>query len=467
MRSLPTIPRPPLRHMATAAAVAALAACSMIPDRSAPDVTVPAAWDGPAAAAAAPEASASWWRSFGNAELTALVEQSLAANHDLAAARERIAQARAALRSTGAGQWPTLDGSGAASRRNSTSDGTGTIGTTWSGSLRAAYEIDLWGGNEAATESARQGAEAARFDAAAAALVVQAEVADSYVRALAARDRLGIAHANLDAARQTLDLVRTRVAEGLSAPLELAQQEASVASIEAGIPALEGQVRAAETALAVLAGQPPQGFRVGGGSLADLALPAADPGLPADLLTRRPDIRAAEAALHGANADIGAARAAFLPAVNLSLGGSLSGLAGGGTGTLLDLASGLAAPIFSAGRLEGALDSARAREAELLARYRQTTLTAFKDVEDALTAADSSARRADLLTVAADRAGEATRVAREQYVAGAGDFLSVLDSQRSQLSAEDSLVQARADQFTAAVALFKALGGGWRDGGNG
>lgn len=452
----------PLRLVPAAAAAALVAACSMTPDYATPAVTVPPAWE--ASPVAAPgDYGAAWWRSFGSAELTDLVEQALRANQDLAAAGQRVAQARAALRAAGAGESVTVDASGAASRRNSITDGDGTLGTTSSGSLRAAYELDLWGANAAATEAARQGVAGARFDREAAALVVQADVVDAYVQALARKDRLRIARENLDAARQTLGLVQVRVTEGLSAPLDLAQQEASVATIEAGIPALEGQLRATETALAVLTGRPPQGFRIRGESLAELTLPAPDPGQPAALLTRRPDIRAVEADLRAANADIGAARAAFLPAVNVSLGSSLSGFASGGTTTLLDLASGLAAPIFSGGRLEGALDGARAREQELAAGYRQTILTAFKDVEDALTDADASARRTRLLAVAADRAREATRVAREQYVAGAGDFLSVLDSQRSQLSAEDSLVQAEADRFAAGTALFRALGGGWRE----
>ena len=462
------MPRPRRAVAAVALLPLLLASCSMTPEYRAPEVVVPAAWDGagqdgavPAPTAAARDEAEAWWRRFGNTELTSLVEMALSANQDIAAAEQRIAQARAALRSAGASLSPTLDGSGGLSRLTA-GDGASDADTAWSGSLRASWELDLWGGIRAAVDAARFGVDRARFEREATALTVQAEVADAYVLALALKDRLRIAADNLDAARQTLTLVETRVTEGLSPPLELAQQQATVATIEANIPALQRQLRAAETALAVLTGRPPQGVRVAGTSLSELALPAPAAGQPADLLVRRPDIRAAEASLRAANADIGAARAAFLPSVTLSLTGGVSGVLTGGTTTALDLASGVAATIFSGGRLEGALEQAEATEAELIAGYRQSLLTAFKDVEDALVAADSSARRTDLLTVAADRAREATRVSREQYVAGTADFLAVLDSQRSQLSAEDSLVQADSDRFSAGIGLFRALGGSWQ-----
>ncbi len=453
----------PLRLVVTMSVALLASACSLIPEYRQPEVAVPASFGAVAVSAPlAPAPDATWWRMFGSAELDGYVAQALAANQDLEAARQRVALARAAIRSARSVLLPQVDASGSVTRSHSRADGARTsTGTTERGALDVSYELDFWGFNAANVRATEADAAAIAFARETTALVVQSNVVAAYIEALAAKDRLTIARQNLATSLQILDVVRARVREGAASPLDLAQQEGNVASVEATIPALERQLRAAETALAVLLGRPPQGFAVQASGLAALALAVPDPGQPASLLVRRPDIRQAEAQLVAANADIGAARAAFLPVVEISAGAVISSLASGGTSIVKSLVASAAQPIFDGGRLSANLDQSRARYAELVAAYRQAVLVGFKEAEDSLVAVDTSGRRTRALATAAERSAEAARVARAQYAAGAADFLTVLDSQRTLLSAQDGLVQGQADRFQSALDLYRALGGGW------
>ncbi len=444
-----------------------LGSCSLAPEYRAPDIAVPAAYDaGPQAPASDPSAAAAiaaeWWREFGSAELDALVSEALAANYDIEAAKQRIEQARATRRAAGSALLPSIDAGGSAARSRSSGGTDRGLATTYKGTLEISYEADLWGANRNALASAEATHLANRYALEASSLVVQSEVVSSYVQALALRDRLRIAAENLSAARQILDVVRVRVREGFTSPLDLAQQEGNVATIEASIPVLDQELRAALTSLAILLGRAPQGFTIEATSLSSLTLPEPAAGQPSDLLVRRPDVRQTEAALRAANADIGVARAAFLPTITLSAGDALTSIASGGTTTMASLASGLALPIFTGGRLDAEVERTRSRFAELVAGYRQAVLVALKEAQDGLVAMDASGRRTASLGLAAERAAEASRIANDQYAIGTGDFMSVLDSQRSLLSAQDSHVQAQSSRYLAALDLYKALGGGWR-----
>ncbi len=457
-------------RLAVLASSMSLAACSLMPDYQPPEMAMPAAFDGTATAAAVEvePVSARWWARFGSPELDGLMIQALAANQELAAALHRIAQARAALRVAGASLSPTLDAGGALDEEVRRSSGSVNDSTGYGANLQASYELDLWGRNQAGVDAATASLVATSYDRDALALVIQGEVASTYAGVLALKDRLSIARSNLDLARQLLTLIETQYQEGRNSALEVAQQRLTVATQEAEIPALEQQLRAGENALAILLGRPPEGFRVQASSLATLALPGIAAGQPSDLLVRRPDIRKAEADLVAANADIGAARAAFFPTVELSVETAFSGLlTAGSPATAATLAGNVLAPIFSAGRLEGELEGSQARFAELAADYRQAALTALREAEDALVATDASFRRAGLLDEAVVQARDAFRLSQLRYAAGAVDFISVIDAQRSQLSAEDGLVQAELDRYDAAIDLFKALGGGWRAEGQG
>jgi len=256
--------------------------------------------------------------------------------------------------------------------------------------------------------------------------------------------------------------VEARYEAGSISGLDLAQQRNTVATIEAGIPALKADRAANENALAILLARVPGRFAVETATLDTVALPAIAAGQPSDLLERRPDIRGAEARLKAANADIGAARAAFFPSLDLSASVTRSFATASAAETVGSLGASLLAPIFSGGSLEGNLQSATGRQTELAANYRLTVLNSFAEVENSLVNVEATAARAASLAVAADEARKAYELSLARYRAGASDLLSVLDAQRSWLSARDSAAQARLNRYSTAVDLFVALGGGWK-----
>jgi NodT family efflux transporter outer membrane factor (OMF) lipoprotein len=429
----------------------------MVPDYERPKIETPATWS-MADATGAQAVNAAWWRNFGDPELDALMTAALEANLDIASALARIEQSQGALRASGASLLPSLSGSASGASR--ATDG-GSARESASIGLSASYALDLWGRYRAETASARSSLDATVFDSEATALLVQSQVATTYFNVLNAKDRLEIARESLAAARETYRVAEARYRAGSTSALDIAQQRNNIASIEAGIPPLEQTLAANQNALAILLGRAPQGFAVAGDNTDHLTLPAIATGQPSALLERRPDIRRAEAQLLAANANIGAARAAFFPSLDLSASVTRSFATLSPAETATSLAASLLAPIFSGGSLEGNLRSARGRQAELAANYQKTVLTSFGEVEDALASADANARRETLLTSAATEARLAYDLSEARYRAGASDLLTVLDAQRSWLSARDSAAQARLNRYSSAVDLFVALGGGW------
>jgi len=438
----------------------ALTACSMVPDYERPAVQTPAAFTGPAAKSGAVEVSAEWWSSFNDPELESLMGEALANNLDIIAALHRVEEAEGQLRSTNSALLPTVDASGSGSRTTS-SDKSGSTRSA-SGSLNISYAVDLWGQYRAQSEASEASLRSSIYSKEAAILVVQSSVATTYFNILNLKDRLAIARESLAAAQETLKLVESRFQYGTASALDVSQQRTTLATIEATIPSLETSLASNLHALAILLGKAPEGFDVKTATGTAVALPAIAVGQPSNLLERRPDIRQAEANLQSANADIGAARAAFFPSISLSAAKSVDWVAQLGSTNGTSLAASLLAPIFSGGELEGNLQYAKARDAELAATYRKTVLTAFGEVEDALSDADANSRRQSSLAVAAIEARRSYDLSEASYKAGATDFLTVLDAQRSWLSARDSEAQARLNQYTAAVNLFIALGGGWK-----
>lgn len=452
MRSLP-------RFTAMLLLSSALSACSFVPDYERPQIATPSSFEGPQGQPGAILVAADWWTAFNDLELQQLMGEALSKNLDILAALARMDQAQGALRSANSSLLPQVDGSGGASRSDDSSRG---VSKGADGSLKISYALDLWGLYRAQSEASAANLRASSFDHEATVLLVQSSVATTYFSILNLNDRLAIAKESLAAARETLKLVQARYDYGAISALDLAQQKTAVASIEAGIPSLEDQLNANRHAMAILLGRPPEGFTVATKPTSALVLPVIAAGQPSQLLERRPDIRRAEAQLQAANADIGAARAAFFPSLNLSASKSVDWLAGVGASNGSSIAASLLAPIFSGGQLEGNLQVSKARKAELVAAYQKTVLTSFGEVENALSSADANARRDASLAVAASEARRAYDLSQASYKAGASDFTSVLDAQRSWLSARDSQAQARLAQYNAAVNLFIALGGGWK-----
>lgn len=439
-----------------------LAGCSLAPAYEKPPMALPAQL-GPAAVQASDNAIAlDWWKGFSSPELDSLMTTALAANKDLVAAFYRVEQARAAVKGARSFLMPSIDASADASRNYSKdSNGRKTSFNNSGADITAHYEIDLWGRLRNQLSSEKSTFRASQFDREAILLIVEADVATTYAQALATKDRLVIAQRNIDAARDILSLVEAQYNAGAISGLELAQQRAALAAFEADIPALQFALATTISALAVLTGNTPQDFQIAGENLASLNLPAIAPVQPSALLERRPDIARAEASLMAANADIGVARAAFFPSLDISASLVFSDILTGGISRLASLGGQLAAPIFEGGRLHAEVDRTKARFGELEANYQQTVLNALKDAYDTLVAVEAAEKQVEDLDVASVQSARALELARLRYQYGATGFQTVLEAQRTALSAQDRLVQQKFAQFSAAISLYKALGGGW------
>lgn len=448
------------------AMASALLASGCAVDTPPADMTVPALPAQWVAAGLATDAAGAvqqdWWRSFGSAELDALVERARAQSHDLAAAVARVGQAEAVARAAGAASWPALTGQLNASREGRIDGHASVAGTAYGTGLAASYEIDFWGRQRADREGASASLQASVFDRDTVRLSVTAGVANAWLEAVSLRERAAIGERQWRGAERLLALVESRVRAGAALPLEQAQQRGLVAAQRRSVEALRQASQAAETAVALLIGQA-GGVAIGTASLAALRVPPIDAGLPAELLVRRPDIARAEARLVAAQADVAAARAALLPSVTLN-----AGIGSGGErlrhvwdNPVYALAVGLAAPIFDAGRLAASRDQALAQREELLAGYRAAIVAAFGDTANALNTlagVDAQARaQADELV----EAQRALTLAESRYRAGADTLLTLIDAQRTLYAAQDVAAQLRAQRLQASVALYKALGGGW------
>ena len=481
-------------------------------------MAVPAAFRATAESAREAWPAADWWRGFGSPELDRLIDEASANNQNLAAAAARVIQADAQVAISGAPLLPTVSatGNGSYTRIGShsssgssiagittgatgvttTSTGAGTsssaggnFGTTaqtttptattvvagagnrvvetrqYSLQGAVSYELDFWGKNRAALQSAQASALFSRFDQANVALTVLTSVATTYFNALGAADELAVARRNLADAQATLKVFQVRTAVGTATALDIAQQAALVAGEAAQIPNLQSQFEQQVIALATLVGAPPETISVTADTLANLPTPAVSGGLPAELLARRPDVASAEANLLAQNGNIRIARAAFFPDVTLTAEGGVESLALSTLlqpGSLLFSAAGsVAQTIFDNGLRQGNLDLATGRYAELVADYRQAVLQAFQDADTYLVALRYAAQQEELERQAVKVAQQAADIARAPLGAGVVDITTVLNTQTTLFTDENALAQARLAHFQALINLYKALGGGW------
>jgi outer membrane protein, multidrug efflux system len=403
-----------------------------------------------------------WWRGFRSRELSGLMDEAQIANLDIAAAVARIVQADAQSRIVGAALLPAigLDTSGTRARGPGGPD-TGNIRVA----LNAAYEIDFWGKNRAALQAAEEGSVASRYAREVVALSVLATIANQYFLLLSSQDRLRLAHENLRSAVRVLDAIRQRREVGTASELDVAQQESVVATQRAVIPTIELLIGQNRNTLAVLIGRAPEYANIRGGSLNQLAYPRVTPGMPSDLLTRRPDIRQAEALLAAGDANVYAARAAFFPTIQLT---GTGGFTSNALKTLFNpesafysLAAGLTQPIFDGFRLKGLLNLEQGRQEELLQLYRRSVISAFADVENALIAVQQLAERERRQHEVVNSSRRAFDLSETRLREGTIDLVTLLNTQQTLFQAQDLLVQIRFARFSAVVSLFQALGGGW------
>lgn len=468
----------------TALATALLAACAVGPDHVRPDTYAPAAFVGSDAQAgtdaapdapASPSADAEFWKGFGDAQLTGLVEDALAYNHDLKTALARYDRANALLRGAKFDFFPTLTASGQASDARASQDQAPGVaradrdGKAYSAQVDAAWELDLFG-------RVRRGVEASRADAAGAAADLQAlqvaivgEVARTYADLRGLQERLRVARENADNQRETLRLVQARLDAGRGTDFDTARARAQLETTQSRVPALEAAVAVDMHRLAVLTGRTPDAL------VAQLqpqqplpSLPARlDPGTPGDLLRRRPDVASAEQRLHAATARVGVATADLFPRFTL---GGLIGSQAIDSGDLFErgsetrlVALGIDWSFLDIGRVRARIAAADADAEGELAQYRQAVLLALEDTENALVRYGRARREDAHLERAAIDSAEAARLARIRFDAGAADLLEVLDAERNRLQAQDAFADARTRSVTGAIGVYKALAGGWNE----
>lgn len=439
-----------------------LVGCSMTPDYQRPEVETPA-WKS-AQSIQNTEIAADWWTGFESTELNALIERALKNNNNLQASLQRIEQARADLKVAGASLLPSADVtasymSGSTQAMNITDMRNKGI-PEYTADIGISYELDLFRANRAKAGAAEERLLSSTYRHDALALVIMGDVAQNYFNVLNLKERVRIANDNLRASKDLLDVAEARFQTGARTQLDITRQETQVARAKAAVTALEQELALAQNALAVLVGEPPQSFNVSEENINGLHLPDPAALQPAALLERRPDVKSMEAMLIAANADIGAARAAFYPSVNI--GPSLL-LAANPSASALTLAGSIIAPIFQGGRLEGNLDRVTARQKELAENYQQTVLVAFQEAENAMTKVQKTQEREQALKQAVSKARKAYDIAEQQYSLSVIEFQDVLDAQRTLLESEDQHERARYETLAARIELFKAMGGGWKE----
>ena len=462
------------RHAVRAAPVLALvlAGCIAVgPDYHAPSaqaLRIPDAWHNTSGAPAPATDLSQWWAAFDDETLTGLVREALRDSPNLRAAVAKLREARARRAYASANRFPTLT-SGASAARTSASQRAGSGATTslYDASFDASWEPDVFGGRARALEATSADLEATQANFHATQVSLAAEVALNYVELRAFEARVAIAAANLAAQEETLQLTRWRAQAGLTTVLDVEQANTTVEQTRAQIPALRLSLAQAQPRLAILLGRAP-------GELAGLVPgergvpqvpPAIAAGIPAETLRQRPDLRAAERRLAAETARVGQQAALRYPSFALS--GSLGaqaltagalGASGAGYGQLV---ASTATTLFDGGRLRQLVEIQGAVQEQALRAYEAAVLAALEEVENALAAMARTQERRKSLGEAVASARIAAALARQRYAAGITDFQTVLNTDRTLLTAEDALAASAAEHASAAIQLYKALGGGW------
>ncbi len=422
--------------------------CLLTSDLPDPALDVPAGYKaaGRKGALDAPP-SLDWWRGFRSSELTMLMEEAQTVNLDIAAATARFLQADAQARITGAPLLPSLSGTGqevysrtSGSSASGLSNGGREI-VNYQASLSASYELDFWGKNRDAAQAAEETTVATRFDRDVVALTTLTSVANAYFQVLVSQDRLRVAQSNIASAQSILDAIKQRLSAGTGNDLDVAQQESVLANQRALVPPLRQTLQQNINALATLVARPPESINIKGGSLDRIAIPRVTPGLPSELLTQRPDIRRQEAQLASATANIGSARAQFFPSIRLTGNGGYQSTALSSLfqphAAFFSLVGSATQVIFDGGAILGNFELTKAKQDELLQAYRKTVVSAFADVDNALTAIRETTIRLKLQrdVVAASR--RAFQLSEQQLRAGTADIVTVLNTQLTLFQAQE------------------------------
>lgn len=426
----------------------------------------------PSQSATEPAALAAWWENLNDPILSSLIERAVADNKTLQQARARVIEARARRGAVMGGFLPSISASAGMNRTDSDTrfadpnDDFTTERDVYSAGLDASWELDLFGGQRRELEAASAQLGASEADLRDALVTLLGDVALNYTSVRSAQARLTFAERNLAAQSELLDITRWRAEAGLATVLDVEQAQTSYEQTRAQIPALESTLAQAMNRLAVLTGQVPGALAEQLAERRAVPTPPADivVGVPADVVRRRPDIRAAERRLAAQSAQIGVATAALYP--SLSLTGSI-GLQSLTASDVLDgsrtdrLGLSLRLPIFAGGALHQNLRAQYAVFDQAFATYEATVLAAFEEVENALVAWSNEQRRREALILAVDSARRARELALVQYNSGLVDFQTVVTADRQLISLEDALAVSDGELTSNLIRLYKALGGGW------
>ncbi len=471
-----------MRTLALVISTSLAAGCAVGPDYHRPDAPLADHYQGQAAverrAAVAPASFARWWAGFGDAQLSALVDKALAQNLDIAQARARVLQARAGLGAANAALLPSATLNGQAARAYQSLEtplgrvldaapGYDRYGNSYEANLEAGWELDVFGGLRRGKEAALADYQASEAGAVATRLAVAAQTADVYTSIRGLQARLAIARRQVDTQQALLDKVRLLHSRGLAAEYQVQQTEGELAHVRASLPVLQAGLDAAMNAMDVMLGSAPGTHR------AELAAASAIPrapqlaatGTPPDLLRRRPDLIAAERRLVASNARIGEAISEYYPKFSLS---ALLGSASTQSGNLFSAGAaqsagvlGLRWRLFDFGRINAQIDLAKGQEAEALAAYRESVLRASEDVENAFSALINRETQAATLTAGETSLASARQSSFTAYRSGTASLIEVLNADQTLLRTADARAQAQTESARAAIAAFRALGGGW------
>lgn len=475
------MPNHNLTRLSAVLTLAMLAGCTVGPDYAAPKTESPAQFasvadvktsvPGTIDASADAANTARWWERFSDATLTKLVERSLASNHDVRIAVERLDEARAAVGLARSDELPAVNASGSATRARSSNTTAGPFKTdendTYHAGLSASWELDFFGRIRRGVEAANADLDAAGESVNDARVLVAAEVVRRYTDLRGAQQRLEVARRAVEVRQQTVDLVDSLEKAGLSAEYDVAQAKAELSSRKAAIPGFEATIRQNAHALSVLTGEPPA-------SLVQL-LSASGPipiapgtlavGAPADLLMRRPDLRRAEREIAAATARVGVATADLYP--KFTILGSFA-FEAANPGDLYDMASrsysfgpSVSWSVFNNGRVKNTIAAADSRARQAFLAYDKAVLLALREAEDALVGLGKEQDRLGSLEDSVVSNRRAVELADSLYRSGLASLTPVLDNQRRLYEAEDQLVLGRLAVTERVVDTYKALGGGW------
>lgn len=471
----------PMRCISALVVAVLIQGCAVGPDYTQPKVPMQNGWQETKGAAAVEPQDVRWWRDLNDPQLVSCIEKSISGNQNIKEAEARVREARALRGVAVAGLLPQVSGDAAYERTRISPTG-GLLAElpkplisqinlqqdNYQIGFDASWEVDIFGGRRREVQAASARAQSSIENYRDVMVSVIAETARNYVELRGAQRQLSVAEKNAGIQENTLSLVEIRRDSKLASDLEVEQARAQLERTRGSIPPLQASIRSSAYRLAVLTGQPPASLL--DELLAESPIPnhpdIVPVGLPSELLLRRPDLRRAENDLRAAFSDIGAATADLYPRFYLT------GAADPQSVKFVDLfrASGLAWslgpqiswPVFQGGRIRSNIKATEARRDEALARYRQAVLTAMQDVETSLVGYAQHQVERERLATSTESQSRAVELARQRYIQGLKDFLTVLDAERQLTDIENSLAQSETQVLVDLVALYKALGGGWQ-----